>query len=126
MCDGQMIEPFSPIVIQMALDQDAVDLSWALVFVHAAGLPVLDLRLQNSSKPGSCQPTKVYLRGLFWSLLVRNQLHLFGSQDGLGAATHAELAMDVVGVLLDRANRQEKLIRYLLVGEARCDEPEDF
>jgi len=53
--------------------------------------------------------------------LLLEQIQLTRADERLGAAPHVELAVDVVDMLLDRADGDDERIRDLLVGAPRPD-----
>ncbi len=50
--------------------------------------------------------------------LLAQQVELLGLFDGLDAGLHAELAIDIIDVSLDRAGSQRQLGSDLLIGKA--------
>ena len=54
------------------------------------------------------------------------QVQFARAEQRLGAALHVELAVDVVDVLLDRADRDDELVGDRLIGEASGDQVQDL
>jgi hypothetical protein len=57
---------------------------------------------------------------------VLEQVQLTGAEQGLSAALHVELAIDVVDVLLDGANRDDEPIGDRLIGMPIGDQAQDL
>src|SRR6266566_5978249 len=85
-------------------------------------------RLAVQSKTCLTRGNTVYLHQLLWcrDLACSQEAKRFGESDGRAAIVHAELAIDIGGMHLDRSRRDHQFARNLLVREVPIEQAQDL
>src|SRR5437764_5383558 len=81
------------------------------------------LNARTGHRPCTTNSKSTYLRR--GSLVGRQQAQRFGERDGGAAVIDAELAVEVIGMHLDRAGGYHQLSRDLFVGEFFVQQAQD-